>query len=576
VGELRREVDVLAEQVGSMLRGEEWIQAKLYDLSVTLAALSPPPQDGSPAPNPAYAQVVRKIRETVRRTLPRDATVVVVTKGDEGLLDLYGRQGWHFPQDADGGYLWYYPPDGPSVIAQIETLRVRGAQYLLFPEPALWWLERYPEFTTHLQNHYPLIVENDVQTGCVIFSLEGEYARTDADSWSARIPGLITDFVHETGADPAILDWNTGLDLAETFPSLAVFTPPDDESETLPYFDSSVDIVVVPDHDPDALCEARRVGSFAVVTVAAPDREADAPLTESDHHLEAWVERVGAEGAGGMPSTSIVIPTHDGVEHLRLCLTSLQEALPQPFIGEVIVVDDGSGEEMQAMLHEWKESLPYLRVLRNSQNRGFVASCNRGARAAKCDILVFLNDDTIPQAGWLRALLRTFSDRPDAGAVGGKLIYPDGRLQEAGNFVFSDGSAANFGRDDRVADAPAYSYLRAVDYCSGALLATPRALFLEIGGFDKRFAPGYYEDTDYCFEVRKRGLRVYYQPESLVVHTEGGTGGTDLTSGAKRFQVVNHAKFARKWKAALAEQPKRPAQLDAGALHGLALRPAAH
>jgi GT2 family glycosyltransferase len=156
----------------------------------------------------------------------------------------------------------------------------------------------------------------------------------------------------------------------------------------------------------------------------------------------------------------------------------------------------------------------------------------------------------------LRALLRTFREHPDAGAVGGKLLYPDGRLQEAGSSVFSDGSAANFGRDDRVIEAPAYNYLREVDYCSGALLATPRALFAEIGGFDKRYAPGYYEDTDYCFEVRKHGYRVYYQPESVVVHTEGGTGGTDLTSGAKRFQVVNHEKFARKWKDALRAQPK--------------------
>ena len=138
--------------------------------------------------------------------------------------------------------------------------------------------------------------------------------------------------------------------------------------------------------------------------------------------------------------------------------------------------------------------------------------------------------------------------------------------------MFSDGSAANFGRDDRVIEAPLYNHVREVDYCSGALLATPRALFEEIGGFDKRYEPAYYEDTDYCFEVRKHGRRVYYQPESLVVHTEGGTGGTDLNSGTKRFQVVNQEKFAKKWKDALRKQPKRPTQLDRGALYGLAAR----
>ena len=145
--ELRRDVDVLAGQFDSVLRSEDWIQAKLYDLNLSLAALvraqpSAASEDEAasnapPPPDPAYHECVRRIRETVRRELPRDATVVVVSKGDEGLLDLYGRRGWHFPRASNGEYLWYYPPDGPSVIAQIETLRIKGAQYLLFPEPAL-------------------------------------------------------------------------------------------------------------------------------------------------------------------------------------------------------------------------------------------------------------------------------------------------------------------------------------------------------------------------------------------------------------------------------------------------------
>ena len=562
--ELRHDLDALAGRVDSVLQSEDWIQSKLYDLNLSLAALvraSPgtasEDETGSiapPTPDPAYYETVRRIRETVRSALPRDATVVVVSKGDQGLLDLYGRRGWHFPQASSGEYLWYYPPDGPSVIAQLETLRIKGAQYLLFPEPAFWWLDRYPEFSSHLYNHYPVVVEDE--KACVIFALEESFATLDSGSWTARLPGLITDHIHETGADPAILDWNTGLNLKESFPSQAVFTPPDDEPR-LPYFDRSVDIVVVASCDKAVLREARRVASYAVVEVGAPDQPGDDAPPDDEHHREATVERIGKRAdAGGMPSSSIIIPTHDGVDHLRLCLGSLEEALPKPFRGEVIVVDDASGERMQAFLEDRQAALPYLKVIRSAQNRGFVASCNRGARAATGDILIFLNDDTIPQTGWLRALLRTFREHPDAGAVGGKLLYPDGRLQEAGSTVFSDGSAANFGRDDRVIESPLYNYLREVDYCSGALLATPRALFSEIGGFDKRYAPGYYEDTDYCFEVRKHGYRVLYQPESVVVHTEGGTGGTDLTSGAKRFQVVNHTKFARKWKDALRAQPK--------------------
>jgi GT2 family glycosyltransferase len=385
----------------------------------------------------------------------------------------------------------------------------------------------------------------------VIFALEEDFAASDAGSWQVRLPELIADYADQIGADPSILDWHTGMQLKDAFSGHAVFVPPEHE-HALPYLDRSIDIVVVASPNKAALREARRVASYAVVALDPPGEGGDAPVSDDERRPEVTVERVDEPvGRTQMPSSSIIIPTHNGADHLRLCLASLEETLPEPFPGEVIVVDDGSDEDMRALLEEWQESVPHLKVVRNAQNRGFVASCNRGARAAKGDILIFLNDDTMPQAGWLQALLQTFREHPDAGAVGGKLLYPDGRLQEAGNFVFSDGSAANFGRDDRVVEAPLYNYLREVDYCSAALLATPRRLFSEIGGFDKRYEPGYYEDTDYCFEVRKHGQRVYYQPESVVVHTEGATGGTDLTSGTKKYQVVNQGKFARKWKEAL-------------------------
>jgi GT2 family glycosyltransferase len=570
IEDLRRDLDALTDRVDRVLAQDDWVQAKLYDLNVSLAALAHP-EAGVPTTDPSYALCIRKVRETVRRLLPRDAKVVVVSRGDEALLDLFGREAWHFPQEADGGYLGYYPPDGPSVIAQLETLRLRGAQFLLFPATAMWWLDEYPEFSGHLQRHYPVIRRDS--EACIIFALEETCPAAQAGSWKHRLQELIEGYTNEAGTEPSILDWDTGLQLRESFPDQIVFPPPE-TGPALPYLDGSVDIVLVASSGKAVLREARRVAGYAVMAVK-PLADSGAAQSIDEEALEVEVELIDRGAAGkGLPSCSIVIPTHDGIEHLQLCFASLQETLPQPFEGEVIVVDDGSGEEMRAMLEDAQAELPFLKVIRNAQNKGFINSCNRGASAAKGDILIFLNDDTIPQEGWLEALLRTFREHPDAGAAGGKLIYPDGRLQEAGNLVFSDGSAANFGRDDRVIDSPLYNYLREVDYCSGALLATPRSLFREIGGFDKRYEPGYYEDTDYCFEVRARGQRVYYQPESLVVHTEGGTGGTDLTAGAKKYQVVNQGKFAKKWKDTLRAQPKRPTQLDAGALYGLAARAA--
>jgi GT2 family glycosyltransferase len=250
----------------------------------------------------------------------------------------------------------------------------------------------------------------------------------------------------------------------------------------------------------------------------------------------------------------------------------LIDTLPGNFRGEIIVVDDASTDETLTALKRWTQADQRIRVVRNEQNKGFIGSCNAGAGAAHGEMLVFLNNDTLPQPGWLPPLLRILRERPDAGAVGGKLIYPDGTLQEAGGIVFADGSGCNFGRNDKSSNAPLYNFLREVDYCSGALLATPRALFHSLGGFDTRFAPAYYEDTDYCFSLREAGHKVYYQPESVIIHFEGVSSGTDVKSGVKSFQAVNRVKFVEKWQHVLKRQPAAPRRYDFNTLHALSVR----
>ena len=178
-----------------------------------------------------------------------------------------------------------------------------------------------------------------------------------------------------------------------------------------------------------------------------------------------------------------------------------------------------------------------LHFHRRARNGGFIAACNDGAARARGEFLVFLNNDTVPQPGWLDAMLDTFSSHPGAGLVGARLLYPDGQLQEAGGVVFSDGSAWNYGRFDRPGD-PRYSYLRDADYCSGAAIAIPRELFESLGRFDTRYSPAYYEDTDLAFAVRAAGRRVLYQPFARVVHMEGTTAGTDTGSGVKAYQIA--------------------------------------
>jgi len=250
--------------------------------------------------------------------------------------------------------------------------------------------------------------------------------------------------------------------------------------------------------------------------------------------------------ASPQPQVSVVIPVYNNIAHTLHCLRSIAEAgASTPF--EVIVVDDCSKDDTQAVLARCKG----VRVIKNEKNLGFIGACNAGAAAAEGEYVYFLNNDVQVLPGWLDELRHTFTAVPEAGLVGSKLVYPDGRLQEAGGIVWKDGSAWNYGRFDDP-DKPEYSYRRDVDYCSGASIMLPLALFNELGRFDSHYAPAYCEDTDLAFQVRKHGRRVLYQPASVIVHYEGISSGTDLNAGVKKYQVVNQKKFYERWKDVLA------------------------
>jgi glycosyltransferase involved in cell wall biosynthesis len=116
-----------------------------------------------------YQQLVGRIQEMVRTSVPPGATVIVVSKGDEELLKLAeGRKAWHFPQTEEGLYAGYHPADSAQAIAHLEELRAKGGQFLLFPATALWWLEHYAEFGRHLEGRYRRVGDDE---SCVIYEL---------------------------------------------------------------------------------------------------------------------------------------------------------------------------------------------------------------------------------------------------------------------------------------------------------------------------------------------------------------------------------------------------------------------
>ena len=142
----------------------------------------------------SYEQLVRQLRDVVEATVPRRGTVLVVSNGDSKLLKLNGRQGWHFPQDDHGEYAGYYPADDAAAIAQFETLRRKGADFIVFPSTAFWWLEHYGEFRQHLLRHYQMMLHQ--KEICLIFDLcapGGEQLHQVREAISTSIKDQFTD-----------------------------------------------------------------------------------------------------------------------------------------------------------------------------------------------------------------------------------------------------------------------------------------------------------------------------------------------------------------------------------------------
>ncbi len=247
---------------------------------------------------------------------------------------------------------------------------------------------------------------------------------------------------------------------------------------------------------------------------------------------------------------SIIIPVYKKVEYTKECIKTIIQTVDLPY--EIVIIDNAFTDATKEII----SSFPNVRLIGNKGNKGFAEACNQGARIARGQYLVFLENDTIPQKGWLRELVSTAEHDLKIGAAGSKLISPNGKLQEAGGIIWDDGTYWKYGREDNPFK-PQYNYVREVDFCSGSCLLIRKNLFECIGGFDIQFAPASYEDIDLCFSVRKMGYKVIFNPKTEIIHEEI-TAGTD--QGTKQDERINHKRFVDKWQSVLSQQALPPTQ----------------
>lgn len=300
------------------------------------------------------------------------------------------------------------------------------------------------------------------------------------------------------------------------------------------------------DHRPDDLvvAEAKRGEAFLKTFRLLSSRPDFSGAVDEINRLTA------SRPSGLAPRASIVIPVYGQLGYTLNCLHSLVPDIVRGDV-EVLIGDDASPDGSA----RWLAGLHHIRYIRHETNGGFIRNCNLTASEVTAPYIVLLNNDTRVVPGWLDAMLESFTLFTDAGLIGAKLFYPDGSLQEAGGIVWLDGSAWNYGRDDDP-NRPRYCHARRVDYVSGCAIALPIDDWRVLGGFDSLYTPAYYEDTDIAFRLRQGGRSTWMQPLARVIHYEGMTSGTDLTSGAKAYQVQNSQKFRHRWASTLASHRK--------------------
>lgn len=246
---------------------------------------------------------------------------------------------------------------------------------------------------------------------------------------------------------------------------------------------------------------------------------------------------------------SICIVTWNRVDLLKKCIESIENNTNYPNYKILVhsnACTDGTPAYLKNLAKDNKRIIPIL----GTKNEVFVLPNNRMMELFPENEIVLLNNDVQVTKNWLLSLHKAAYTSDEYGIVGAKILYPDGSLQEFGAELYADGTGKNIGKGDNP-HLKRYNRLKEVGYVSGCAMYIKRSTINTIGTFDEQFHPCYFEDSDYCYTAKEKQLKTVVTPHSVVYHEEGGTAGTETSSGFKQYQLVNRAKFLAKHKSKL-------------------------
>ncbi|MBQ4293417.1 MAG: glycosyltransferase family 2 protein, partial [Lachnospiraceae bacterium] len=235
---------------------------------------------------------------------------------------------------------------------------------------------------------------------------------------------------------------------------------------------------------------------------------------------------------------SVVIPNKDHGEDLAKCIDSLKRSA-EGYALEILIVENNSAKKETFELYRRLEQDERIRVLQYRDRFNFSRINNFAVKEAKGELLLLLNNDMTVLPGDLLGELLMYAERPDVGAVGAKLLYPDNTIQHAGVIIGLGGVAAHSHKDYGKEDAGYMNRLLVAQNLSAvtaACLMMRKAVYEEIDGMD----PGYevaFNDADFCMRIRKKGYRVVFTPFARLTHYESKSRGTENTpEKAERFE----------------------------------------